>query len=91
MEYSFLTSTANRGSSGASEDHLNPYSTTTRVTHKNWLPTLHKKFHLHINSKPVNYGEKNGMIPRIPQSTGFTKNTTPFVEYDKIVDEKEIK
>ncbi len=84
-----------QNSRGASSDPLNTYSTTSSTTHTNWLPVLQTNFKLHIKTR-----NEFGLITTEKQHspekskslcTGYSKNCSPFVPYDKHVDEIDIK
>lgn len=78
-------------SMGADVNPLSFYSTTNSSTHVNWLPTLRKKFQLHLRtSQQSEYSADVSLTTPIrKESTGYTKNCSMYLPYDKNVDEKE--
>lgn len=74
---------------GAATDRCSFYSTTSSITYQDFLPVLQKKFTLHLSPNPEKV--RTTSLPTIlshKMGSGYSKNTSSFVKYDKLVDEK---
>ncbi len=82
---------------GAAPDRFSFYSTSSSIAQEDWLPVLRSRFQLHLDpkqSQKTHGAHNNSKVPELPKfkkESGYTKNTNPFVVYDKEEDEKEIK
>ncbi|KAJ3371792.1 hypothetical protein HDU91_004937 [Kappamyces sp. JEL0680] len=74
---------------GAAPDRMSFYSTSSRIVQADWLPILQSRFSLHLNAEK---DQKPGRLPSLPKykkESGFSKNTSSFVPYDKTVDDSD--
>ena len=74
-----------QGSQGANLNPTSFYSTHNSSTYVDWLPVLQSKFKLHLNTKTNIKSHR----PELKQTAGYTKNTSIYVPYDPLVDEKD--